>query len=122
MFYNYLFIQSIAYCIDLGIFFMIFQFSNKNEIIANLLSKIISAIFSFYFLRKFVFLNFKNSLILKQVNRFFLILILNLPISSLTIFLISKFISLAILAKFISDVLCVLLSFWLTKNYTFAKK
>lgn len=115
---RYLLVQVFSYSLDMGSFLVFFQVLSQPLIVSNVGSKLISGIFAFFVHRIFTFAN-KSENLVSQGLLYMLLLALNIPVSSLVLSLVSKSVSSAVVAKFISDVLCVALSYWMTKQFVF---
>jgi putative flippase GtrA len=120
-FLKYLAVQVLAYVIDMGIFILIVSLTFISPIGANVLSKFFAGIFAFIVQRKFTFNIQANYQTRKQAALYFLVLIINIPIASTVFFLTLYLVSDAVLAKFLSDIACVGISYLLSKHLIFSK-
>jgi len=121
MFIKYLFIGGWAYCIDFGIYLsLIFIYPSINLIYASSLGKLISSIFSLLAHRFFTF-NHSGSKpkILQQTWRYFFLVALNIPFCALVLAITLNLINNPFLAKITADVLCVYISYLLSKHFIF---
>ena len=114
---RYFIIQAISYLLDLLIFILLYSFLNFKPIFSNLLGKISTGLFSFIYHRKFTF-NMKNNYY-KQALRYSLSLLLNLPFSSLSIYVALFFVDNVFFAKLISDIFCMFINFLVCKKFIF---
>lgn len=121
-FFRYVVIQLLAYVIDIGIFLIILNTGFFGAVIANVLSKISAGFFAFVAHRKFTFYSDEYEGRLHQAGRYFILLLLNIPLSSVILVLILTLIKDVIIAKIVTDVLGVLMTFWLSKSFVFVKK
>lgn len=121
-FVRYVVIQLLAYGIDMGLFLMVLKSELFGPIMANVLAKIAAGIFAFIVHRNFTFRVRISSEISKQAVRYFLLLALNIPIASAVLALLFVWISAPIVAKFLSDIICVALTYGLSKYFIFTEK
>jgi putative flippase GtrA len=134
-FIRYLAVQVFAYGLDMGGFLLMTYFLETDVIIANVFGKIVAGVFAFFVHRNFTFGVADETNRGHQAARYFMLLVLNLPLSSaalslmllaLNVSLLSAALSLVllivplpVLAKFIADVICIFVTFWLSKKYVF---
>ena len=114
-------ISAIGYGIDMGTFLILTNAADVGLLTSNVLSKILSAGFSFSAHRRFTFPQVDSSGRGDQVIKYFLLVGLNIPIATTILALLSQWISPPAMAKFIADLLCVLLSYVQTKHLVFSK-
>ena len=119
-FARYIAVQLFAYGIDMGIFLALLNFVFEGPIISNVLGKIAAGVFAFLLHRSFTFRFERGKRGGRQVFRYFLLLGLNIPVSAAALGLLLLIIDIPVAAKFISDVICVLFSFWLSKIWVFS--
>lgn len=121
-FIRYILIQLIAYVVDIGIFLLAFKSGLFGPIISNVFGKVAAGLFAFVTHRNYTFYSNDSADSLNQAFRYFILLTLNVPLSSgiLAIFLV--FIEEAIISKVLADVVSVTLTFWLSKTFVFVKK
>ncbi|HLX54930.1 MAG TPA: GtrA family protein [Aquella sp.] len=117
---RYVVVGAVAYLIDFSSFVVTFKLG-LSEIGANIVGKVNGGIFGFFAHRHFTF-KVKHGLKINQAIRYFAILAVYAPFSSLVLKLVMYIIHYSILAKFISDVICIILSYLLTKYIVFMKK
>jgi putative flippase GtrA len=120
-FIRYVAVQVIAYGLDMGGFLFCQKYLGIEPIVANVVGKIASGIFAFFVHRTFTFRLAPGEKKATQALRYFLLLALNVPLSSAVLSGVIRVVSPPALAKFISDVLCVFLTYWLTKKFVFTK-
>ena len=117
---RYAAIQLIAYGIDMALFLALLYTGLFNALLSNAISKIVAAIFSFVLHRIFTFYLTDDKKVSGQAVRYFLLLGINVPISSAVLSVV-LLIDLPLIAKkFISDVIVVYFSFVLSKNWVFS--
>jgi putative flippase GtrA len=119
IFVRYVAIQLIAYGIDMGVFLVVLYSGISGALMANVIGKIAAGIFAFLSHQRFTFRVADDGRDLKQAVRYSFLLGLNVPISSAILSVMLLLINLPAAAKFISDVICVWLSFWLSKKWVF---
>ena len=140
-FLRYLLIQVLAYGIDMGLFLSILHldFNWDGPILANVVSKLAAGCFAFVAHRNFTFAVEGSGFARSQAARYFLVLAVNVPVASaiLGLFLILLplvvnvpmvsailglillWIPLPVVAKFLSDIVCVSLSYILSKHFIY---
>ena len=122
-FARYLFVQVVAYGIDMGGFVLLHNYLQSSPQVANVIGKIMAGIFAFLAHRAFTFGATKqNTSSASQAFRYGLLLALNLPLSALALTLTLKVMPWAVPAKFVADVICVFLTYWLSKRFVFLKE
>jgi putative flippase GtrA len=120
-FLRYSIVQILAYAIDMGIFILLINTPLIDPIGVNILSKISAGIFAFIVQRKFTFKVAAKELVKMQAIRYFIVLIFNIPIASVILILMLYLIADPVLAKFLSDIVCVNLSYMLGKYFIFPR-
>lgn len=118
-FLRYVLIQVLAYGIDMGLFLFALHFELVGPIGANVAAKLAAGGFAFLAHRSFTFDVAGGDRIRQQVLRYFVVLALNIPIASAILAMILHWISIPVVAKFISDVVCVAISYGLSKYFIF---
>lgn len=111
-------IQVIAYGIDISIFYLLIKLVLLNPILANVICKTAAGCFAFF---AHVYITFESYTIsLKtQAVKYFALLFLNIPLSSIILKLLLTYISSVTLAKILSDAICIMISFSLSKYFVF---
>lgn len=120
-FIRYILVQIIAYSIDMGGFLLLSSYCEMNPLIANTISKIFAGLFAFFSHSKFTFKADNIESKKQQFFRYFSLLALNVPISALILSFVLWLISIAVVAKFIADVIGIFFTYWLSKRYVFLK-
>jgi putative flippase GtrA len=118
---KYALIQILAYLMDYGIFITLTYFFGAPPLQSNVAGKIISGVFSYFSHRHFTFSREEKENVWFEAIRYFTVLGLNVPISSGLLAIFCQFLP-VLIAKFISDALCVALSFKLTQLIVFRQK
>ncbi|WP_248799625.1 GtrA family protein [Pseudomonas sp. MWU13-2105] len=117
-FLRYIIIQVFAYALDMGAFiFLAFIFKDKL-VLMNIAGKVIAGIFAFFLHRHFTFESTQGSK-KTQALRYFSLLAINIPFSSAIFTIGLHFLNHPTLVKFISDILCVMLTYWISKLFVF---
>lgn len=120
IFLRYTIIQLFAYLIDISVFSITLTQINFGPIGCNILSKIVAGSFALFAHRNFTFKVEKSAQTKKQAVSYFLLLGLNIPLSSMILSFFLLFIEWPIISKIISDLVCVLFSYLLCKIYIFS--
>lgn len=121
-FLRYLFVQLLAYFVDIVFFLIFLNWVLIGPIYSNIFSKIFAGLFAFITQRKFTFRVITKDQIGKQAIRYIIVLIINIPIASAILFLILILISNNLIAKIFSDIIGVGISYILSKYFIFTKK
>lgn len=121
MLIRYILVQTLAYLVDMSTFLICLDWINLGVIYANILSKISAGFFAFFIQRKFTFKVNTNEKIGKQASLYFIFLFINIPIASVMLFLTVQLFSESIVAKFFADILCLGISYLLSKFFIFSK-
>lgn len=118
-FVRYLLVQVLAYGLDMGGFLLLFTRFGVDPLVANMASKVLAGLFAFFAHRNFTFdvatVGGKG----QQAVRYFALLALNIPFSALVLGSILWVISMTVVAKFVADVICVFLTYSLSKRFVF---
>jgi putative flippase GtrA len=124
IFIRYLTIGGLGYAIDLGFFLSILSLhiASISPVLASVIGKILSSIFSFVAHRYITFKTHGDGKLYHQAWRYFSLVALNTQFSALVFMTCLHWIQKPITAKIISDVICVILSYWLSKTMIFKPK
>lgn len=120
-FLRYVGVQVVAYGIDMGSFLLFLHLAGFGPLTANVLGKLLAGLFAFFAHRAFTFAVPGADRQASQALRYFLLLALNLPLSSLVLAALLQVIAAEVPAKFLADVVCVCLTYWLSKHYVFTR-
>jgi putative flippase GtrA len=118
-FLRYLLIQIFAYGIDMGTFLFILHFDLAGPIIANICSKLAAGSFAFVAHRRYTFNVAESGFAGRQAIRYFIVLATNVPVASAMLVFILIWVPLPVVAKFLSDIVMVALSYVLSKKFIF---
>jgi putative flippase GtrA len=120
-FLRYLAVQIIAYGLDIGSFLLGFGLFGESPLISNAVAKVMAGTFAFVAHRNFTFDVASHSDRRRQAFAYFLLLTLNVPLSSGVLSLALRFITSPVAAKVVSDGICVLISYRLSKTLIFVR-
>ncbi|MDH1147169.1 GtrA family protein [Pseudomonas mosselii] len=118
-FFRYLLVQVLAYAVDLGGFALLVNGWGTNPLLANTIGKVLAGLFAFVAHRQFTFGVTTASSRSRQALRYFALLALNIPLSALILSALLWALPMPLVAKFIADVACVFLTYWLSKRFVF---
>ncbi|MHC8349705.1 GtrA family protein [Pseudomonas sp. RT4P38] len=120
-FARYLLVGGLTYCADLSVFLLLFNVFGMDLLLANMISKVLAGVFSFAAHRAFTFrvINAKGRA--QQAVRYFTLLALNIPLSALILSAMLWITSMEVVAKILSDVLLVLISYAQSKFIIFKR-
>jgi len=104
-------IQLFAYVIDMGSFLVMLGFFMLNPMIANILGKLAGGVFAFVAHRNITFKSNHKKDRAAQARRFFMLSLLNIPLSSMALMMLLYGVPYVVLAKFMADVSCVFLNY-----------
>jgi putative flippase GtrA len=117
-FIRYGMIQVIAYALDMGTFVLLMTVVEDYPMPANVIAKLIAGLFAFFAHRHFTFQSTAGSS-KTQSLRYFTLLGLNIPIASLLLTAGLYIIDSPVAVKCVSDVACVLITYWISKRFVF---
>jgi putative flippase GtrA len=118
-FLKYLLIQVFAYGIDMGTFLFLLHFDLAGPIIANIGSKLAAGSFAFVAHRRYTFNVAGSGFAGRQAVRYFIVLAANVPVASAMLVFILIWVPLPVVAKLLSDIVMVALSYVLSKKFIF---
>lgn len=118
-FVRYVLVQVVAYGLDMGGFVLFFSFFGVDPLLANVVGKVAAGLFAFAAHRTFTFGVAGAGGTGQQAVRYFALLALNIPISAAVLSVMLWAIPLPVAAKFAADVVCVFLSYSLSKHFVF---
>lgn len=118
-FVRYLLVQVLAYGLDMGGFVLLFAHFGVDPLVANVVGKVLAGLFAFVAHRSFTFGVAEAGGTGQRAVRYFTLLALNIPFSSLVLSAMLWAIPMAVVAKFVTDAICVFLTYWLSKRFVF---
>lgn len=118
-FVRYLMVQLVGYGLDMGSFILLISYFAVDPIPANIVGRLLSGVFAFFIHRRFTFSEADRDRKVQQAVRYFTLMVVNLPISSLILSATLWLIPMATAAKFVADVMGIFLTYWLTKRFVF---
>ena len=118
-FARYVAVQCFTYGLDLGLFLLLFALAGWRALTANVLAKIIAGVAAFLAHRYFTFDAARGGNRARQAVLYVALWSLNVPLATglLALFLVLGLPT--VVAKVVSDVVCVGLNYWLSRNYIF---
>jgi putative flippase GtrA len=119
---RYLLVQIVAYGLDLGTFQALIASGVSGPLLANLAGKVPAGIFAFFAHRHFTFRVGDAAGMHREAVKYFILLLINAPLSSLILAGLLRVMAQVTLAKILADVLSVGLTFMLTKHLVFARR
>jgi putative flippase GtrA len=120
MFVRYLGIQLLSYGIDMGLFLVVLNSGLTGPITANVIAKLAAGTFAFLVHRAFTFRVTGQAGASRQAVLYCLLLALNMPLASVMLSVLLVWVSDEVVAKFLADVLCVSLTYAMSKHFIFA--
>ncbi|WP_133512430.1 GtrA family protein [Candidatus Thiosymbion oneisti] len=120
IFLHYLLVQVVAYAIDMGTFLLVFYSGMLGALGSNVMGKVIAGLFAFVTHQVSTFHVPRHARKAHQALRYFILLGINVPLSSVVLALVLQLLDYATLAKFVSDAICVSLTFWISKKWVFS--
>lgn len=117
IFTRYALVQVIAYIFDFGIFLTTLEYFD-DVIIANILSKCSAGFLGFMIHRRFTF-RIEGGPKKVQARRYALVLVLNIPLSTLLLSVFVLIITLPVIAKLFADIFILYLTFYVMKSFVF---
>ncbi|MEN5244426.1 GtrA family protein [Pseudomonas atacamensis] len=119
-FAKYLGVTFLAYALDMGTFLLLSHILGGQYIFANICSKLISAVFGYFLHRHFTFRS-TEATGSKQAIGYFSLVAVNIPINTGLFSVLLTLVAPSALAKFIADVACLLMNYWISKVAIFKK-
>lgn len=111
-------IQLMAYALDMGAFLLLIAIFDGQPVLANVAGKTVAGVFAFFLHRHFTFKSTHGSS-KAQAVRYFSLLVINIPIAS-TLFSVGLyFVDSPAPVKLTCDVVCVALTYWISKLFVF---
>jgi putative flippase GtrA len=111
-------IQLMAYALDMGAFLLLITFFEGHPVLANIAGKVTAGVFAFFLHRHFTFKSTYGSG-KAQAMRYFSLLAINIPVASALFSVGLYFVDNPAAVKLICDVVCVALTYWISKLFVF---
>jgi putative flippase GtrA len=119
-FFRYNLVQIVAYGLDFGSFWLLANPASVNPLIANCVGKLLAGVFAFVLHKGFTFRAARSGRASAEAVRYFTLLLLNIPLSSLVLTFLLAVLPTSI-AKVASDVTCLAITFLLVRTAVFRK-
>ncbi|MDQ3524005.1 MAG: GtrA family protein [Chloroflexota bacterium] len=117
---RYVAIQLVAYVLDMGSFLVLIGTVGDHPVWANIASKIVAGTFAFFGHRRFTFALDRRAAP-SEVTKYVLLLLANIPMTSLVLVALLHWTDVVTLAKFLADVSCVGITFLVAKFLVFTR-
>lgn len=117
---RYILVAGVAYGIDFGGFMLLIGFG-YSPVLANILVKVVAAIFGFYAHRYFTYSISDREGISTHAVRYFGLALFYTPVSSVFLYFVMMLVPNPAYAKLMTDVLLFILMFWVTSKFAFTK-
>lgn len=118
-FLRYLLVQGVGYGVDMGSFLLLITQLAMAPLTANIISRVTAGVFAFFIHRSFTFEGAHEGRKMQQAGKYFILLVLNIPLSSATLALVLWILPFPVAAKFLADVSGVFTTYWLSKRFVF---
>ena len=118
-FVRYVAVQVVTYGLDFGLFLLLFALFGWGAVTANVIAKTLAGVSAFLAHRYFTFSVARGGNQARQALRYVALWSLNVPLAT---GLLALFLALgvpAVVAKVVSDVICVGLNYWVSRKYIF---
>jgi len=119
---RYVLVQLVAYGVDFGSFLLVLAALPIGPLVANVVGKLAAALFAFALHRRYTFIGAAEGSRGRQGVLYFLLLGLNIPLSSAVLAVLLPMFPLPAAAKFASDVICVALTYLISKHLVFVRR
>jgi putative flippase GtrA len=119
-FARYVAVQLAAYALDMGTFLVLLHGGVAGPVPANVAAKIAAGGFAFFAHRAFTF-RLGGTARAGEAARYAILLALNVPLASVLLAALLQVVPHPVAAKFLSDVVCVGLTFLLTRHAVFGR-
>ncbi|MBT2338996.1 MULTISPECIES: GtrA family protein [Pseudomonas] len=120
-FIRYAAIQLLAYALDMGTFLLLMAFSKDEPVLANIVAKGLAGLFAFFLHRHFTFKSNHGSGKVQALS-YFSLLAINIPLASVLLSVGLYFVDNPTVVKFVADVACVFMTYWISKLFVFTSK
>lgn len=119
-FARYVAVQLAAYALDMGMFLVLLHGGIAGPVPANVAAKIAAGAFAFFAHRAFTF-RLGGTARAGEATRYAILLALNVPLASALLAALLHVVPHPVAAKFLADVVCVGLTFLLTRRAVFGR-
>lgn len=116
----YLGVQLAGYAIDMGSFLILLHAFDITPLPANIVGKVIAGTFAFLVHRKYTFPVATEGDARRQAVLYAALVAFNIPLSSALLAGMLQLIEFVPLAKFVADISCIGLTYWLSKRFVFS--
>lgn len=117
-FARYVAVQLAAYAVDMGGFAVLLA-AGTHPLAANAVSKVLAGTVAFLAHRRFTFEGARHGSFSSQLWRYVLVLLANIPASSVVLAALLHAIPAPVPAKFVADVFILAVTYWLSKRMIF---
>jgi putative flippase GtrA len=111
-------IQLLAYALDMSTFLLLISLFKDEAVLANIAGKGVAGVFAFFLHRYFTFQSTRGSG-KAQALSYFSLLAINIPVASVLFSAGLYFVNSPTLVKFVSDIACVVVTYWISKLFVF---
>ncbi|MDE0273922.1 MAG: GtrA family protein [Gammaproteobacteria bacterium] len=118
-FVRYIVVQVATYALDIGVFLLLFAMAGWGAVASNVVAKILAGAFAFLAHRYVTFEVAMQGRVARQAALYSALWVLNVPLATGMLALLLMFGSPALIAKVVSDLVCVGLNYWLSGTYVF---
>ena len=118
-FVRYILVQVATYALDMGVFLLLFAMAGWGAVASNVVAKILAGAFAFLAHRCVTFEVAVQGQVARQAALYTALWVLNVPLATGMLALLLMLGSPALIAKVISDLVCVGLNYWLSGAYVF---
>lgn len=118
-FARYVGVQVVTYGVDMGLFLVLFALAGWRAVAANVVAKVCAGVSAYLAHRYFTFDAARHGAHLRQAALYAGLWALNVPLATglLALFLLPGMP--AVVAKFVADVFCVGLNYWVSGKFIF---
>lgn len=120
-FLRYLSVTGVAYALDMGLFLVLIHGFDFAPVTANVIAKIVAAVFGYAAHSIITFDGRKDDPHLKQAIRYFSLVAVNVPLNSAALALLLLVIPYPEVAKFTADVIFVVINYWISRKAIFTR-
>lgn len=118
-FARYVGVQVVTYGVDMGLFLLLFALAGWGAVAANVVAKVCAGISAYLAHRYFTFAAARDGKHLRQAALYAALWALNVPLATGLLALFLMLDVPAVAAKFVADVFCVGLNYWVSGKFIF---